>query len=286
MDKNQIHRIIKDAEKNLSDAGIKAAAFEVEIILEYLLQVERIDIYVHGEKLIDEKVVGKFNKIIERRATRFPLQYILGEMYFYGRQFIVNRDVMIPTPETERLCELAVNYIKNEKIENPKILDIGTGSGVIAVTVLSELHDAWITATDISQAALTMARKNAAMHGIESRIDFRKSDLFEEFISDDKYDLILSNPPYISDGEYEKLPPEVLYDPKIALASGSDGLDFIRRLLKEAPYYLNNNGRLMFEIGYDQADKITSLTEKDNRYRSINLIKDLNDINRVVILSI
>ncbi|MBW1784779.1 MAG: peptide chain release factor N(5)-glutamine methyltransferase, partial [Deltaproteobacteria bacterium] len=267
-------------------AGIEAAATEVGIILESLLDVERLAVYLHGWKLLDTRTLEKFHLVVDQRATRYPLQYILGEAYFYGRRFIVNPDVMVPTPETELLCELAVSYVNNEKLDTPKFLDIGTGSGVIAVTIVSELPEAWVTAADISQAALAVARKNAAVYEVESRIRFIISDMFGSVPTDQKYDLILSNPPYICEGEYKTLPPEVLADPKIALTSGVEGLDTIKQLIDRAPGYLREKGRLMFEIGYDQPEKIAELTEKDERYRSLTMIKDLNDIDRVVILSI
>jgi len=286
MDKKDFHRLIKEAEQKLRDAGIEAAATEVEIILETILDVERVAVYLHGWELIDNIILEKFHSIVERRATRYPLQYILGEAYFYGRRFLVNPDVMVPTPETELLCELAINYVNNEKIETPHILDIGTGSGVIAVTVACELTGSWVTAADISPGALTMARKNAAMHEAASRISFVISDLYKNVPTDQKFDLILSNPPYISEGEYDGLPPEVLADPKISLTSGDEGLDTIKKLIDRAPDFLAEKGRLMFEIGYDQPEKISRLTEKDERYRSLMIIKDLNDIDRVVILSV
>ncbi|MFH2037723.1 MAG: peptide chain release factor N(5)-glutamine methyltransferase [Candidatus Zixiibacteriota bacterium] len=286
MDKYELQSLIKTSEEKLRASGIECAAAEIEIILEHLLEVDRIDIYMYGPQLIDNNIIEKFNQIVDKRSTRFPLQYILGESYFYGRKFMVNRDVMVPTPETEILCELAINYIKNEGLESPQILDVGAGSGVISVTVASELPVAWVTSLDISQGALATARKNAAIYGVESQIDFRKSDLFESLRPDEKFDLILSNPPYISEKEYETLPPEVLSDPKVALTSGTEGLDIIKRLIAEAPPFLKEKGRLMFEIGYNQADKIAEISAKDKRYRTFHLIKDLNDIDRVVILSV
>ncbi len=286
MDRLQLQKIIREAESKLRQAGIESAATEVEIILEYLLEVERIDIYLHGELLINEDILNQFGKIIEKRTTRYPLQYILGETYFYGRRFEVDRDVMVPTPETEILCELAINYLKNEEVESPHILDMGVGSGVIAVTIACECPDSWITAADISRAALAVARKNAALHGVESRIEFRKSDLFTSLRPNEKFDLILSNPPYIAESEYESLQPEVLDDPKISLVSGTDGLDVIRQLINMAPDYLKEGGRLMFEIGLNQEKKIADISEQNKRYCSYALMKDLNDINRVVVLSI
>ncbi|MEW5923650.1 MAG: HemK/PrmC family methyltransferase, partial [Candidatus Zixiibacteriota bacterium] len=189
-------------------------------------------------------------------------------------------------PETETLCELAINYVNNEKIESPQILDLCTGSGVIAVTMALELPEAWVTASDISQAALAMARKNGALHGVESIIRFIKSDMFDSIPPGDRFDLILSNPPYIREDEYDGLQPEVLVDPKIALVAGVEGLDLIKKLIDTAPSYLNPNGRIMFEISYDQTEKIARLTENDKRYRTFTVIKDLNDIDRVVILSL
>ncbi|MCX6829564.1 MAG: peptide chain release factor N(5)-glutamine methyltransferase [candidate division Zixibacteria bacterium] len=286
MDEKEFHRLIKEAEKKLKKAGIDSAAAEVEIILEYLLEVERIDLYLHGARLIDNKIREQFDRIIDKRTTRYPLQYILGEMYFYGRKFMVTPEVMVPTPETELLCDLAINYIRNEGIGEPDILDVGTGSGVIAVTIACELPDSFVTALDISPGALTIAHKNAGEYEVASRIEFVESNAFTEVRADRKYELILSNPPYISDDEYKGLPPEVLADPKISLVSGPKGLDFIAMLVGRAPDFLKKKGRLMFEIGYNQADLVAEMTEKDSRYHSISIFKDLNDIDRVVILSI
>jgi release factor glutamine methyltransferase len=286
MDNREFHQLINKAENKLRKSGINTAAAEVEIVLQTLLDVGRLDIYLYGPQLLDETTVRRFHEIIDKRATRHPLQYILGEAYFYGRKFLVDRDVMVPTPETEILCELAISYVNNEGLEYPEILDVGVGSGVIAVTVACELPESSITAVDISRPALTVARKNAAMHEVESRIRILKSDLFSAIPENETFDLILCNPPYISEREYEKLPREVLADPKISLISGVEGLDFIRRLIEEAPDYLKRSGRLMFEIGFDQSEKVKEISEKDTRYRSFSLMQDLNNIDRVVVLSV
>lgn len=286
MDKAEFLQLCKAAEKRLETAGIYSAHAEVEIILEYLLDVDRLNVYLHGAQLVDDKIIKRFNEIIDKRVTRYPLQYILGEAYFYGRRFVVSPDVMVPTPETELLCELAINYVKNENINNPDILDIGVGSGVISVTVASELPDAKLTAVDISKKAIEVARENANSYDVAERIDFVFSDRFENIAPAKKFDLILSNPPYISEDEYKELPPEVLADPKISLVSGEKGMDMIERMIKEAPDYLKDGGRLMFEIGYNQAELVYDLSEKDKRYSSITIFKDLNDIDRVAILGV
>ena len=170
-------------------------------------------------------------------------------------------------------------------MQRPRILDIGTGSSVIAVTLACQLIDAEITAVDISEAALEVDKRNAQTLAPDKKINFLKSDLFENLNKTKKFDLILSNPPYITEEEYIVVPPEVKADPKIAITSGSDGLDIIRVILKEAPDYLAENGRIMFEIGHKQSKKISKLIESDSRYDSISILKDLNDIDRIVILS-
>lgn len=286
MNKSDFSRLCLEGQTTLKKAGIESAAAEVEIILEHLLDVDRLNVYLHGTELIDNTVVKKFKDIIKERATRYPLQLILGEAYFYGRRFMVTPDVMVPTPETEVLCELAINYVKNEKIESPEVLDIGVGSGVVSVTVAAEIQNASIAAVDISKAALKVAEKNAEALGVSGQIDFHISDCFDKIEANNQFDLILSNPPYISDSEYEELPPEVLADPKISLVSGIRGMDMIEKIITKAPAYLKKDGRLMFEIGYNQADLVSSFTEKDTRYKSIAIFRDLNDIDRVVILSV
>jgi release factor glutamine methyltransferase len=155
---------------------------------------------------------------------------------------------------------------------------------VISVTVAAEYDKVEITAADISEKALQVAQKNAAAFGVSKKISFVCSDLFAALDPENKFDLILSNPPYISDGEYDTLPPEVLADPKISLVSGVEGMDIIDRIIKSAPDYLAEGGAVMFEIGYDQSEKVARLVEADGRYKSYTIMKDLNDINRMAYL--
>ncbi|UCD17796.1 MAG: peptide chain release factor N(5)-glutamine methyltransferase [Candidatus Zixiibacteriota bacterium] len=286
MNQSEFHRLIKDAEHKLREAGIESAAAEVEISLLALLDLERVNLYLHGAELIDDGILTRFREVIDKRTTQYPLQYILGEMWFYGRRFTVNPNVMIPTPETEILCETAIHYIDFREINAAKILDIGTGSGVISVTMACEVPDAIVTATDISKAALKTAAQNAGLHEVDERIGFVCSDMFCAFNPEKQFDLILSNPPYIADDEYDGLPPEVLADPKISLVAGDKGMDVIEALVASGPDYLVPGGRLMFEIGCNQAELVTRLTNDDYRYISMTILKDLNDIDRVVILGI
>jgi release factor glutamine methyltransferase len=277
--------LITGKAKALHEAGIDQAEAEVEIILCHLLQTDRLHLYLDGHRLLNDSTLTKLDGIIQKRATRYPLQYILGEAWFYGRRFYVSPDVMVPAPETEVLCETAVGFVRERKITKPRILDLGVGSGVIAVTMVRELQDCSVLAVDISLPAIEVAKKNAENLGVNNNVQFRCSDFFNSITSEETFDLILSNPPYISEKEYETLPPEVLADPKIALFAGKEGLDAIEIILRDAPNYLVPGGRIMFEIGYRQAEAVTRLTEKDRRYTSIVIIKDLNDIDRVVILS-
>ncbi|MFZ5979850.1 MAG: peptide chain release factor N(5)-glutamine methyltransferase [Candidatus Zixiibacteriota bacterium] len=279
-----LSKFITDRAFLLEQAGIDQGKAEIELILCHLLGVERLKLYMAGGQLLTAEVLERFDKIMNRRLERYPLQYILGEAWFYGRKFTVSEAVMVPTPETELLCELALKRIREMRPDCPRLLDIGVGSGVIAVTLANELDRADIVAVDISQAALAIARKNAAALGGEEKIEFRRSDLFEAVRPDERFDIILSNPPYISDEDYRGLPPEVLADPKIALVAGELGLDVIDKIISRAPDFLKTDGRLMFEIGYNQAARVAQLTEQDSRYRAIDIVRDLNDIDRVVIL--
>ncbi len=284
MDRQQFHQLIKNAEDRLRQAGIESPASEVELVLLSLLDIERIDLYLHGDRLVNEGIIKNFNKIIDRRTTRYPLQYILQEAWFYGRKFFVNPDVMVPTPETELLCLTAINFLKYKNLEIAHVLDLGVGSAVISVTVAAEYKKARITSVDISEGAINVAKKNAKTHNTDNRIKFICSDLFDALDSNIKYDLILSNPPYIADGEYEGLPPEVLADPKVSLVSGNEGMDIIHRIIKQAPEYLAEGGAVMFEIGYDQSEKVAKAVEANGRYGSYTIMKDLNDIDRVAFL--
>jgi release factor glutamine methyltransferase len=275
---------ISQRAKILEDAGIECAHAEMEWILCHVLRVDRLNLYMHGHELLDEAAQKRIEEIIARRRERYPLQFILEEAWFYGRKFYVNPSVMAPTPETETLCEAAIRFLRVKHISKPRLLDLGTGSGVIAVTLAAELEGASVVALDISDEALKVARKNAADLGVSERIEFRHSDFFRALQDDEKFDLILSNPPYISEPEYPTLQKEVLHDPKIAMLGGADGLDVVRVIVAEAPRFLAGGGRIMFEVGYDQAEAVARLTEVDSRYRTFSYLKDLTGVDRVIIL--
>jgi release factor glutamine methyltransferase len=275
---------ISQRAKILEDAGIDCAHTEMEWILCHVLEVNRLNLYLHGQDLLTDPAVKRIDEIIARRVQRCPLQFILEEAWFYGRKFCVNASVMAPTPETETLCEAAIKFLRLHNIAAPRILDIGTGSGVIAVTMAAELDSATVIALDISEEALEVARRNAHDLGVSDRIEFRLSDYFSAVRPDEKFDVIMSNPPYISEADYPTLQKEVLHDPKIAMLGGKDGLDSIRVIVREAPGFLAAGGRVVFEVGYGQAKQVAALTESDPRYQSFSYLKDLAGVDRVIIL--
>ncbi len=280
-----IPKFISEKGQLLKDAGIDRSKGEVEMILCFVLGCDRLQLYLHGESLIKESHIEQINEIITRRLTREPLQFILEESWFYGRKFFVSPAVMVPTPETELLCETALGFIKEKKIDAPKIIDLGVGSGVIAITLALESPNAEVVALDVSADALEVAKKNAIDLKASRNISFIESDYFTNVTDGEKFDLILANPPYISEEEYKELPPEVLADPKVSLTSAHDGLGAAMTILRDAPKYLKPNGRIMFEIGYNQAEKVADLTSQNDDYKSIVIMKDLNNIDRVIILS-
>jgi len=281
----RLPKFIADRAQVLIDAGIDQGPAEIEIILCSLLKCDRLRLYLDGAELINDEITARLDEVVTRRATRYPLQYILEEAWFYGRCFFVSPAVMVPTPETELLCESAVRFVRSQGLEQPRILDLGTGSGVIAVTLAAELADSMLVALDISAEALEVAHRNARTHGVVDRIEFRQSDFFAALGRAEQFDLLVSNPPYISDDEYRELPPEVLADPKLSLTSGPEGLDAVRTILRDAPRHLRRGGKLMFEIGYNQADRVAQMTAEDDRYRTLVTLKDLADIDRIIILA-
>ena len=245
-----------------------------ETIISHVLKMKRLDIYLHLENEISEVQINMIFKIASRREKHEPLQYILGETEFYGYKIKVNKNVLIPRPETELLVE---KIIFEEKRAN-SVLEIGTGSGAIIIALAKNLDLKIIDAVDISETALKRAKQNAALNNIE--INFFQSDLFENITA--KYDLIVSNPPYISQEEYEQLPIEIkYYEPKSALQADNNGLYFYKKILQNAKEHLTESGKIYFEIGYDQAEKITEIAKK-NGFSNIQVFKDLNGFERIL----
>ena len=244
------------------------------LLLQSVCGIDRARYYAcAGEELPDADLY--LEKVL-LRAGRIPLQQITGEQYFCGLKFIVTEDVLCPRPETELLVEEALKKMK----EGGRFLDLCTGSGCIAVSLLCLGKDLTGCGCDLSAAALRIASENAKLHGVTDRLELLQGDLFDAVCG--TYDMIVSNPPYIAAGKIDTLMEEVKdHEPRMALDGGMDGLDFYRRILKDAAVHLNPKGWLLMEIGYDQADAVRSMFDED-RYEQVRVLKDLAGLDRVV----
>lgn len=262
--------------KTLIDAGIEPneAKREIKMLLEHFCNYTELD-KCKGVELTDEQL-EILNKKVEKRAnTRLPIQYIIGEAYFMGEFFKVTPDVLIPRDETEILVTKAIELIKQNGFENA--LDIGTGSGCIACTIAKKTK-ATVLGVDISSDALRIALDNVTRLGINNRAVFRKSDLFSKVRDEEKFDMIISNPPYIPLGTI--LSDEVNYEPQIALFADENGLRFYREIVAHAPEYLKPNGYLLFELGIGESESVKEFMEKD--FTDIAVEKDLAGIDRII----
>ena len=267
---------IQTITKMLIEAGIEPneAKKEIKMLLEHFCHYTELD-KCKGIELA-EKQLEILKEMAEKRAnTKLPIQYIIGEAYFMGEMFKVTPDVLIPRDETELLVRKAIEFINQENLK--EVLDIGTGSGCIACTIAHKT-DATVLGVDISSDALRVALDNVTKLGINNRAVFRKSDLFSKVREDEKFDMIISNPPYIPLGTI--LSDEVNYEPRIALFADENGLRFYREIVEQAPEFLKPNGKLLFELGIDESDAVKSFMEKD--FKNIVIEKDMAGIDRVI----
>ena len=249
-----IREALRLAAARLEQAGVPDADVDAAYMLASVLKEDTLAMRINGHRALTEEQEKAFDALCDRRAAREPLQYILGETEFMGLTFHVEPGVLIPRADTEILVEKALAWMK----PGARVLDIGTGSGAIAVSLAKLGRQAQVTAVDVSDRALEIARRNAERNG--AAVEFVKSDCFSA-LKGRKYDMIVSNPPYISEDEMRGLMPEVTREPELALFGGADGLDFYRRISREAPEYLNEGGCLLFEIGWLQKDAVSALVK-------------------------
>ena len=266
----------------LEAAGVPESRREAGSLLSFVTGKDRTFLISHAEDPVDEDSLERLRGFVERRAAGEPLQYITGVQDFYGREFLVTPDVLIPRPETELLVEAALEVNKDG---NAFICDVGTGSGCIAITLLCELPGARAVAIDKSAAALEIAKINAAKQSVTDRAEFVLSDCFDALDSlEYQFDLIVSNPPYVSASALAGLQREVRdHEPLVALSPGADGLSVIRRLLTEAPSFLKPNGHLLMEIGFDQGEAVRSLIN-EGVWSLREVRPDLQSIPRIMVL--
>jgi release factor glutamine methyltransferase len=279
--RGSIAEALREAAQTLRAAGVPEARREAGSLLSFILRKDRTFLISHSEDLLGDDSFGEFQKTVERRASGEPLQYITGVQDFYGREFRVTPDVLIPRPETELLVEAALEIADDA----PLICDVGTGSGCIAVTLLCEISDARAIAVDKSPAALEIAKLNAENLSVANRAEFFVSDCFDSLDpARYQFDLIVSNPPYVSAEMMAGLQREVRdHEPLLALSPGPDGLSVIRRLLYDAPAFIRNNGHMILEIGFDQAETVKKFFDK-RAWQLLEIRPDLQGIPRIVIL--
>ena len=281
---NSLHQAISWGIEVLEQRGNKNTRSEVEQILMHLLGCQRIDLYLQ-EELSDRLDRQVFEQLISQRAKRIPLQYLLGESYFLSWQFKVGPGVFMPRPETEILIQQTVDSFEDRvgayRHTPLHFLDLGTGSGNVAIALTKLLSYCRISAIEISPVALTAAKENARRHGVENRIEFIQED-WSQFLnrSSDRVDGIVANPPYIPSDEIPRLDLEVQMEPRQALDGGVDGLDWIRILLKEAKRILKENGYLIFEMGEGQATQVRQMAQAEG-WRQYGTARDLRGIERV-----
>lgn len=257
---------------------------EKEILLTSILNCPRSSLY-NGVLSLSDEQFKELECALSLRAQGIPLQYILGETEFFGLTFKVDRRVFIPRPETEILVERIIEKVKSSYSQDElkvKIIDVGIGSGCIAISLAKSLSVAKITAVDIYPNALEVAKYNSKLNNVSQKLEFIESDLFEN-LEFDKQDLIVSNPPYIPSADIENLQREIKYEPRIALDGGRDGLDFYRRIIKDAPKFLKKGGFLFLEIGFGQHNDIAEIASKERELEIVEIVKDYSNIERILI---
>lgn len=274
-----IKQAIEKAVVMLKGSQIETPKMKARLLMQYVLKKPRQYLIVYDNKEISKEQKEKYFNYIEKMRKGMPLQHITHSQEFMKMNFFVNEDVLIPRADTECLVEEVIDIAK--KINAINILDLCTGSGIIAVSLAKYIEGSKITAVDISEKALEIAKRNAKENDVQDKIIFVKSNLYKE-LSDKKYDIIVSNPPYIKKEEIKRLNKDVQREPKIALDGGYDGLDFYRKIIPEAYKYLKIKGYLCLEIGYDQKEDVLDIIKNETKFVEVYCKKDLYDNDRII----
>jgi release factor glutamine methyltransferase len=291
-----IQKLLNWVAEYLKNKGIDSPRLSAELLLSYVLELKRIELYTQFEKIVTEQQLGRLHGLVERAGQKEPIPYIVGKTEFYSLELNVTADCMIPRPETELLVERAIEFLRT-RTGKQSVCDLCTGSGCIAVTIARNYPDCRIIATDICDAALSVAAKNIEKHQLKERIRLLCGDLFDPIMpqldvekpvhhshSDGGFDLIVCNPPYISAAEFEKLGKNVKdYEPKLALFAGDDGLDIYRRITERVGTFLKSDAAVMLEIGYNQGQAVKQLLEQAGCFGEITIEKDFNNNDRIAI---
>lgn len=274
-----VSEILKSAAEILQNSEIDEPRREAKSLLAFALKKDKTFLIAYPEYQLNSDEEQRFSEFLGRRAKREPFQYITGRQEFYGLDFIVSPDVLIPRPETEIIVENAIEILK--KINKPRFCEIGVGSGCISVSILNDIKTATATGLDVSEKALQIAEKNAVKHWVMNRLELKISDVFSN-LSDEKFDLIVSNPPYIPETDLENLQSEVRdFEPHTALFADKDGLEMVEKLIEQSPEYLSQDGSLLIEIGIGQSEKVRKMISA-NVWKTAAFIKDLQGISRTL----
>lgn len=273
--------VIKLSTEYLQKKGVESPRANAEILLAEILECKRLELYLSFDKPLAENEVQMYREFIRKRGLRIPLQYIIGNVEFYGLKFIVNENVLIPRPETELLVEKIIS--ESDKSANLKILDIGSGSGNISLSIAKNLPNSNVVGIDISDGALEVAKLNAELNTLQKNIEFKLFDIMNgDLNSLGKFDLVVSNPPYVSENDYENLEPELKnYEPKIALTDNSDGISFYNHIIEASDQLFSSRGKIYFELGMDQFTQVKKFFEQKG-FSNITVTKDYSGIDRMI----
>jgi release factor glutamine methyltransferase len=272
-----IKSFYEKAQKAFGQAKFEAPNLEARFLLAEMLKIAPAELNLNSEVELDESL---FNAYLERRLKHEPLSKIFGHIWFYGREFLVNENVLDPRPDSETLIETIINLVKEKKLDKFNILDIGTGSGCLLTTLLKEFPTACGVGVDISEKALQVARENAQKHHVKEQTNLQLADFYKQDFSqkfNQKFEVIICNPPYID--EAEKLPPATLFDPSLALFAGNNGLAAYQAIAKHLSNLLTSNGVAIFEIGQGQEDAVTQIMQAEG-FVALSRVKDMSGVIR------
>ena len=273
---------LNGASDYLQNKGIKSARLNSELLLAHVLNCKRLELYLSFDRPLQKSETDSYRELLKRRSTFEPLQYIIGKVEFYGLEFEVNRSVLIPRPETEMLVEAVIDSVKKD--EKISILDIGSGSGNIAVALAKNIPSSKVIGLEISEKAVETSIRSAKLNGVENQVIFIQKNILNGIdVPQSDFDVVVSNPPYVSINDFDNLDPELrLYEPKIALTDEGDGLSFYRKISVLSRSLLKKNGKIFFEIGTGQSEAVKSIL-LENNFTNIVIKKDYSDIERIII---
>ncbi len=290
VEKLTINSLLKKGIAQLGEGDYFNPLLDAQMLLMFLLDRDKLYIYTHGKDEVEADVSEEFMELIELRAKRYPLQYIIGKQEFMGLDFKVREGVLVPRPDTEVLVEKIIEIVEAGHFgeqSSINIVDIGTGSGAITLSLAHYIKNANLYSVDISDIPLEVAKENAKIHQLEDRVCFLKGSMLEPLYEkklQGKVDILASNPPYIASKVIEELQIEVsTYEPKLALDGGVDGLDFYREITDGVGDFLSERAILAFEIGYDQGQAVRNLLDETGQFKNIEIFTDLSGQDRVVI---